>query len=451
MSSRSDISILINGKILTGGSNTRAAGAREVFNALNAESVNREDDANVAGGYLRIDQVTGKVDTSFISKTMPTGQFLRDDGAWASPVATGEFIPRAGTEAGLPIYGPIETDANVGIFSGDQADKFTYFANMGSPGIKVATLAAHDVPNSNSCLVRAIVDGTGTYVTLSSYDNVAGDEVYLTVDGPQQIVSLNCDFMLSTEKNVRWGNFVYIQGTDNGSLSEIYSQATYNDGTVVNSNYIDQYAEATLSYVEINSSFNDGINPSTQARFVIDGKVERIIPYNLMRYNSTPTLSNALDIPYKSYVDTADALKLSISNFYGYPCIIEHSTFNPLDGQTYFWGGFLSNAPTTSEGIRKKLIGATGNAGVLKLSIIQSLPVGSNEDCSLYVKIDGDPLQRYLVTSTLKLNAANQHTTYSGLTIPVTNAQYFEMELVCPTWVLQNPTGVRMTGELIVK
>lgn len=47
--------------------------------------VSIDTDANVNGGYLQIDN-TGAVDQSFIKKANPTGQFLRDDGAFADAV-----------------------------------------------------------------------------------------------------------------------------------------------------------------------------------------------------------------------------------------------------------------------------------------------------------------------------------------------------------------------------
>lgn len=82
MANVSEILDSINGNVLTGGRRTKASGVRETF-ALIAESyLNKEDDADVAGGYLKISD-TEIVDVSFIKKASPTGQFLKDDGTWA--------------------------------------------------------------------------------------------------------------------------------------------------------------------------------------------------------------------------------------------------------------------------------------------------------------------------------------------------------------------------------
>ena len=82
MANVSEILDSINGNVLTGGRRTKASGVRETL-ALIAESyLNKEDDADVAGGYLKISD-TEVVDVSFIKKAIPTGQFLKDDGTWA--------------------------------------------------------------------------------------------------------------------------------------------------------------------------------------------------------------------------------------------------------------------------------------------------------------------------------------------------------------------------------
>lgn len=82
MANVSEILDSINSNVLTGGRRTKASGVRETL-ALIAESyLNKEDDANVAGGYLKISD-TEIVDVSFIKKASPTGQFLKDDGTWA--------------------------------------------------------------------------------------------------------------------------------------------------------------------------------------------------------------------------------------------------------------------------------------------------------------------------------------------------------------------------------
>lgn len=48
---------------------------------LNTSCVNLIDDANVANGYMAIDN-TSKVDVTFIRAATPVGYFLRDDGTW---------------------------------------------------------------------------------------------------------------------------------------------------------------------------------------------------------------------------------------------------------------------------------------------------------------------------------------------------------------------------------
>lgn len=87
MSTRAQLIADMNAKIISGGRSTSAANLRSFETDMINSSVNKTDDANVANGYLAIDN-TGIVDITFIKKATPTGQFLKDNGTWAT-VLTG--------------------------------------------------------------------------------------------------------------------------------------------------------------------------------------------------------------------------------------------------------------------------------------------------------------------------------------------------------------------------
>lgn len=133
MSTRSQISTLITEKILTGGRRTTASNAREVYVALNESCINKTDDANVNNGYLAIDN-TGKVDVSFIKKTTPTGQFLKDDGTWAD---AGGAVDSVNGQTGVVVLtasdvgAPSGSGSSTGTNTGDQ-DLSGYVSRNGS-------------------------------------------------------------------------------------------------------------------------------------------------------------------------------------------------------------------------------------------------------------------------------------------------------------------------------
>lgn len=83
---RAQLVSLLNSKVLSGGRQTTAQNIRDFENAIIESLINHLDDVDQNNGYLGIDN-TGKVNISFIKKTTPTGQFLRDDGTWQDNAA----------------------------------------------------------------------------------------------------------------------------------------------------------------------------------------------------------------------------------------------------------------------------------------------------------------------------------------------------------------------------
>jgi hypothetical protein len=80
---RAELITSLNDNVLTGGRRTTALKLRDFENAVIESMVNKVDDLNVINGYLGI-SAEGIVDISFIKKTTPTGQFLKDDGTWST-------------------------------------------------------------------------------------------------------------------------------------------------------------------------------------------------------------------------------------------------------------------------------------------------------------------------------------------------------------------------------
>lgn len=173
MANVSEILDSINGNVLTGGRRTKASGVRETL-ALIAESyLNKEDDADVAGGYLKISD-TEAVDVSFIKKTVPTGQFLKDDGTWADAESLSTNTIFLGND---------DLTYNSGWADGDTllAQKNTiYYLQNGSPG-ETLTITIDDVDVEAGSMVaftdgQAAGDGIqGTARILDAIPSAGGD------------------------------------------------------------------------------------------------------------------------------------------------------------------------------------------------------------------------------------------------------------------------------------
>jgi len=85
---RSQLKTLITDGVLSGGRRTIAATLRSILNAIVDACSNISDDKDQANGYVGIDG-SGIANTSAIKSLTPTGQFLRDDGTWATPSSSG--------------------------------------------------------------------------------------------------------------------------------------------------------------------------------------------------------------------------------------------------------------------------------------------------------------------------------------------------------------------------
>lgn len=130
----------LNARVISGGSDTTAAGLRAYENQIISSCLNATDDLNVNGGYLGI--ASGRVDVSFINSATATGKFLRDDGSWAvasgasalasvlavgnitggTPIliSTGDYLGHATATSPLPVQSKLIThNVGGGATSGD--------------------------------------------------------------------------------------------------------------------------------------------------------------------------------------------------------------------------------------------------------------------------------------------------------------------------------------------
>lgn len=173
--SRSALNTLVTAKVLTGGRRTTAANEREVYNAIIAEAVNNVDDADVAGGYMKI-SAAGRVDVSFINSASASGKFLRDDGSWQT-VATGapslDAVLLAGNSTGdIPI---ISEDAGIELRVQDGGNGY-FISSVGVVGV---TNSPFINPNKVQLTEDALLLGHDTLINIEALEvNVVGDLLF---------------------------------------------------------------------------------------------------------------------------------------------------------------------------------------------------------------------------------------------------------------------------------
>lgn len=163
--SRSALYSLVTSKVLTGGRRTKAVDERAVYNAIIAEALNGADDANVAGGYMKIDS-SGLVNISFIKSATPSGLFLRDDGTWQAASGGGA----AGLSANIAVD---NTTGSIPITTEDGAIELRvldggngYFIN--SIGVVGLTDTPFVNPNKIQLAETALLLGHDTELDLDS-------------------------------------------------------------------------------------------------------------------------------------------------------------------------------------------------------------------------------------------------------------------------------------------
>ena len=129
-----------------------------------------------------------------------------------------------------------------------------------------------------------------------------------------------------------------------------------------------------------------------------------------------------------------------------YAVCVQSSAYDPVDGETRYIGQ-IAYGPTVTAGIRKIYIRAVGIIKRVEIFCWASTAAGTNEDWSLYVRVNG--ATDYLI-ATVSLAAATRVFSNSFMNVPLVNGDYFEIKIVQPVWVT-NPTGVFYAGYVYIE
>jgi hypothetical protein len=121
----------------------------------------------------------------------------------------------------------------------------------------------------------------------------------------------------------------------------------------------------------------------------------------------------------------------------GYTLAVCSLNFNPVDALTYYFGN-APKAPTNTAATNKVYIRIAASLKIAELYCFAST-AGTNENISVYVRKNN-------TTDTLiaTIGSATNERLFSntGLNISFAAGDYFEIKIVCPTWVTNPATMV---------
>ena len=116
-----------------------------------------------------------------------------------------------------------------------------------------------------------------------------------------------------------------------------------------------------------------------------------------------------------------------------------------VDAATYYFGG-VGIAPGTAADTARVYV---PKAGTIKAAFVfwRAVTAGTSEAISVYLRKNN--VTDYLI-ATIGDGAAVKVFSSVGLSIPMAQGDYFEIKIVCPTWVT-NPATVRLGGNVYLE
>ena len=115
------------------------------------------------------------------------------------------------------------------------------------------------------------------------------------------------------------------------------------------------------------------------------------------------------------------------------------------DLATLYFGNYAFTAQATAD-ICRVYIPKAGTIKVASINVFSGT-VGSNENVSLYIRLNGST---DTLIQTRGMGVANALFSNTGLSIAVSAGDYIEIKMVCPTWAT-NPAAFRFGGSIYIE
>lgn len=130
-----------------------------------------------------------------------------------------------------------------------------------------------------------------------------------------------------------------------------------------------------------------------------------------------------------------------------FPIVLQASAlmFNPADSQTYYFGSFPGEAPTTTATIRKIFFQRAGNVTSVRLWIVQATGLGTGEASSAYLRKNNTT--DTLISNAISNAVAGGYTIETPMSVAMVAGDYAEIKWVTPAWVT-NPIGTLCMAQI---
>jgi len=126
------------------------------------------------------------------------------------------------------------------------------------------------------------------------------------------------------------------------------------------------------------------------------------------------------------------------------------STFSPADATTYYFGGFAgTNAHTTTAGIRRLYIPATGRITYARFAIAIPTTVGTAETSSAWIRLN-NTTDTAISAGGITATANFQSFENASLSLAVTAGDYIEIKWTTPTWAT-NPLDIMVSVDIYIE
>jgi hypothetical protein len=126
--------------------------------------------------------------------------------------------------------------------------------------------------------------------------------------------------------------------------------------------------------------------------------------------------------------------------------LVAASLSSTTDGATYYFGSLSGLAPQTTANLARVYI---PKAGTIKVAYVvaRAATIGTNEAWSAYIRVNNTT--DYLI-QTLSSTDNPRVWSNTSLSIAVSQGDYFEIKMVCPTWAT-NPATVAFGGVVYIE
>lgn len=125
--------------------------------------------------------------------------------------------------------------------------------------------------------------------------------------------------------------------------------------------------------------------------------------------------------------------------------LLAHTSQDPSDSKTYYWGNPQSIPPTETATWRSIYIPVTGV--IIKAELTINCTHGTAENVTYSIRKNNTT---DYALGTAPMTSDNEFPHFTGLNIPIASGDYIEVKEVTPAWVT-NPTSLAQTLLLLIK